>query len=71
MNLKQLQYFMTLARTEHYRKAAEELYITEPSLNRAIRELEKELSIHLLKNGDVIFISTNMDICFSLTYNVR
>ena len=36
MNLKQLQYFLKLAETEHYRKAAEALYITEPSLNRAI-----------------------------------
>lgn len=58
MNLKQLQYFMTLARTEHYRKAAEELYITEPSLNRAIRELEKELSIHLFeKRGRNIYLN--------------
>ena len=32
MNLKQLQYFLKLAETEHYRKAAEALFITEPSL---------------------------------------
>ena len=49
MNLKQLQYFSKLADTEHYRKAAEELYITVPSLNRAIRELENELGLQLFE----------------------
>ena len=58
MNLKQLQYFVKLTETEHYRKAAEELYITEPSLNRAIREMEKELGIQLFeKRGRNIFLN--------------
>lgn len=58
MNLRQLQYFITLAETEHYRRAAEELFITEPSLNRAIRELEKELGIQLFeKRGRNIFLT--------------
>lgn len=58
MNLKQLQYFVKLAETEHYRKAAEELYITEPSLNRAIREMEKELGIQMFeKRGRNIFLN--------------
>lgn len=56
MNLKQLQYFTKLAETEHYRKAAEALYITEPSLNRAVREMEKSWGSSSLKNGDEIFI---------------
>ena len=58
MNLRQLQYFIKLAETEHYRRAAEALYITEPSLNRAIRELEKELGIQLFeKRGRNIFLT--------------
>lgn len=58
MNLKQLQYFLKLAETEHYRKAAESLFITEPSLNRAIREMEKELGIQLFeKRGRNIFLN--------------
>ena len=58
MNLKQLQYFTKLAETEHYRKAAEALYITEPSLNRAVREMEKELGIQLFeKRGRNIFLN--------------
>ena len=49
VNLKQLEYFVTLAETEHYRKAAESLYITEPSLNRAVRDLEKEMGVPLFE----------------------
>ena len=43
MNLIHLRYFETLARTEHYSKAAEILSITQPSLSHAIASLEKEL----------------------------
>lgn len=58
MNLKQLQYFIKLSETEHYRKAAESLYITEPSLNRSIRDLEKELGVHLFeKRGRNIYLT--------------
>lgn len=49
MNLKQLEYFSVLAETEHYRRAAELLYITEPSLNRAIRDMEKEMGVRLFE----------------------
>ena len=52
MTLNQLQYFQTIARTENYHLAAEELYISQPSLSRAIAALEKELGILLFeKNG--------------------
>ena len=49
MNLKQLEYFSVLAEKEHYRRAAELLYITEPSLNRAIRDMEKEMGVRLFE----------------------
>lgn len=58
MNLKQLEYFLTLAKTEHYGQAAEQVYITEPSLHRAVRELEKELGVPLFeKRGRNIFMT--------------
>ena len=58
MNLKQLQYFLKLAETGHCRKAAEALFITEPSLNRAVWEMEKELGIQLLeKRGRNIYLN--------------
>ena len=33
MNLSQLYYFRKLAEVQHYTKAAQELYITQPSLS--------------------------------------
>lgn len=49
MNLKQLEYFTTLAKMQHYTKAAAELYITQPSLSYSISELEKELNTQLFE----------------------
>lgn len=52
MTLNQLYYFQTIAKYENYRKAAEELYIAQPSLSRSIASLEKELGVLLFeKNG--------------------
>lgn len=47
MNLNQLHYFVTLARMEHYTKAAESLSITQPSLSHAMSTLEQELGTKL------------------------
>ena len=52
MTLNQIYYFQTVARYENYRKAAEELYISQPSLSRSIASLESKLGVLLFeKNG--------------------
>ena len=52
MNLTHLRYFVELADTRHYTKAAQQLCITQPSLSHAIAQLEKELGVALFeKNG--------------------
>lgn len=43
MNLSHLRYFVELAHTRHYTRAAEHLFITQPSLSHAIGQLESEL----------------------------
>lgn len=47
MTLNQLYYFQAVARTENFREAAENLYISQPSLSRSIDTLEKELGVTL------------------------
>ncbi len=49
MNLNHLQYFVKLARLEHYTKAAKDLCITQPSLSHAISSLEEELGTKLFE----------------------
>lgn len=49
MNLSQLYYFRKLAELEHYGKASEELYITQPSLSNSIGNLEKDLGVPLFE----------------------
>jgi len=49
MNLSQLRYFVQLSHIRHYTKAAEQLYITQPSLSQAIKKLEEELGVPLFE----------------------
>lgn len=47
MTLTQLHYLITIAETGSFNKAAEQLYVSQPSLTSAMRELEKELGMIL------------------------
>ena len=47
MTLNQLNYVITIAEQGSINKAAQQLYISQPSLTSAVRELEKELGIVL------------------------
>lgn len=45
MTLLQLKYIVTVAKQGSINKAAKELFIAQPSLTAAIKELEQELGI--------------------------
>jgi LysR family hydrogen peroxide-inducible transcriptional activator len=49
--LKQLQYFVALAEAGHYRKAAERVGISQPSLSVQIGNLEQVLRLTLVERG--------------------
>jgi len=49
MELRVLRYFLTVAREENITKAAEQLYITQPTLSRQLSELEDELGVKLFQ----------------------
>lgn len=49
MNLQQLIYFREIARTLHFSRAAENLYISQSSLSYAVNALEKELGVPLFQ----------------------
>ena len=58
MTLLQLRYAATVAEKGTITEAANELYISQPSLTKAIKELEKEMGI-------TIFVRTNKGITIS------
>jgi DNA-binding transcriptional LysR family regulator len=49
MEMQQVRYFITLAKTLNFTRAAEECNVSQPSLTRAIRLLEAELGGELLR----------------------
>ncbi|MBO6717956.1 MAG: LysR family transcriptional regulator [Rhizobiaceae bacterium] len=49
--IDKLEFFIALARAEHFGRAAEELGITQPTLSAAIKQLEDQLGVLLVKRG--------------------
>lgn len=60
MTLTQLNYIITIAETRSINKAAERLYVSQPSLTNAVKELEKELGIILfIRNGRGVTLTSD------------
>ncbi len=55
MTILQIKYFITVAKSLSFTKAAEQLFISQPALSRHIRNMEEELNIQL-------FVRTNSGI---------
>lgn len=47
LELRQLQYFYTVAKYENFSKAADELFIAQSALSKSIAKLEEELNLQL------------------------
>ncbi|HJF86095.1 MAG TPA: LysR family transcriptional regulator [Companilactobacillus farciminis] len=48
MRIQQLEYLETIVKTGSFNEAAKQLYLTQPSLSNAIKELESEMGIQIL-----------------------
>ncbi|MCL2586070.1 MAG: LysR family transcriptional regulator [Streptosporangiales bacterium] len=51
MLFRQLEYFVAVAREQHFARAAEACYVSQPALSAAIVRLERELSVTLINRG--------------------
>ena len=52
MTLAQLRYFCTAAQYHSITKAAEALFVTQPTISIAVRDLEKEFSLTLFSHAN-------------------
>ncbi|WP_367986298.1 LysR family transcriptional regulator [Streptococcus sp. ZY1909104] len=51
MDIRVLNYFVTIVQTKSISNAAKALHITQPTLSRQIRDLETELETQLFDRG--------------------
>ena len=51
MELKQLQYFLTVAEFENYHRASDTLHISQPTLSQSVARLEEELGCRLFERS--------------------
>jgi len=49
MEIRQLRYFVVVAREGHFGRAARKLNVTQPAVSRAIQSLEEELDVQLFE----------------------
>lgn len=49
MNLRDLKYFATVAKTRHFGHAAEQCFVSQPTLSGQIKKLEEELGVVLFE----------------------
>lgn len=49
--IDKLEFFIALAKEEHFGRAAEQLGITQPTLSAAVKQLEDQLGVMLVRRG--------------------
>ncbi|MEU8687761.1 LysR family transcriptional regulator [Streptomyces sp. NPDC048665] len=51
MLFRQLEYLVALSRERHFARAAQACYVSQPALSEALRKLEEELDVPLVRRG--------------------
>lgn len=59
MDIKQLQYFIEVAKFNSFTRAADDLYITQPTISKMIKSLETELGVTLFDRSKKQLVLTD------------
>ncbi len=49
MNIKQLRYVVAIANSGTFREASEQLFVSQPSMSIAVKDLEQELGFQIFE----------------------
>ena len=62
ITLKQMDYALAVSKTLHFRKAAEECFVSPSTLSNAITEMEKDLGFQIFERSNKKVIVTSLGI---------
>src|SRR5919106_6213658 len=60
MEMHQIRYFLAVCETLNFTRAAEQCYVTQPALTRAVQKLEEELGGLLFRRGRHLTLLTDL-----------
>ncbi len=72
-SLRQLEYLLAIAETRHFRRAAEKLSVSQPTLSAQLSTLEKRLGVQLVERSRsrVMLTPAGQDVCRAARRIVR
>ena len=56
--IRQLEYLVALAETRHFRKAAERVHVSQPTLSMQVKTLEQRLGAQLVERNRSMVVLT-------------
>lgn len=61
MDVRTLRYFVEVVRQQSFTRAAEKLFVTQPTISKMLRNLEDELGCSLIIREGADYISPTVD----------
>jgi LysR family hydrogen peroxide-inducible transcriptional activator len=62
MNLRDLKYLVSLAKEQHFARAAEKSFVSQPTLSMQIKKLEDELGVQIFERSQKNFLVTKIGV---------
>jgi len=60
MNLRDLKYLISVAKEQHFARAAEQSFVSQPTLSMQIKKLEEELGVQIFERSQKNFLVTKV-----------